>query len=383
MRVLFLDQTGKLAGAERVLLDIALPYREDSLVALFEDGPFRYALEQLDIPVKVLTNTVIDVRRESDLMEALFGAVKLVPLVNSATKLAKQHDLVYVNTPKALVVGALASFLSGRPLVYHLHDILTPEHFSATNRALLVALANRFAVQVIAVSEAAKRAFIAAGGSPETIQVVYNGFNAALFQGHEMAGQTLRKGMHLENKFVVGHFSRLSPWKGQHVLLDAMAHCSDHVHALVVGDALFGEDDYVQALHHKVEMMGLDDRVHFLGFRTDVPQLMAACDIITHTSTAPEPCARVLMEAMLSAKPLIASRDGGTVEIVEDGKTGWLVTPVDAVDLAKAINFLAVHPEVRSEISNNARKAASERFTLPIARSSVDKVLRSSLRLPI
>ncbi len=74
----------------------------------------------------------------------------------------------------------------------------------------------------------------------------------------------------------------------------------------------------IEVLHQQVEDVGLSGRVHFLVFRTDVPELMAACDAIAHTSISPEPCARVLIEAMLSAKPLEAKKDGGTLEIVTD-----------------------------------------------------------------
>lgn len=375
MRILFLDQTGKLAGAERVLLDIAASYKKNCLVALFEDGPFRDALQDIDIPVRVLADSPIKVRRESNLLQSLKGTFKLLPLIQQTVSLSKQYDLICVNTPKALVVGSIASYFSRRPMVYHLHDILTPEHFSTSNRQLMVALANRFATRIIAVSEAARNAFIQAGGRPEIVQVIYNGFEFEKFQGHTATGQLLRKELNMEEKFVVGHFSRLSPWKGQHVLIEALLHCPEHIHALIVGDALFGEDDYVQQLHQQVEQSGLSSRVQFLGFRTDVPQLMAACDVVAHTSTSPEPCARVLIEAMLSGKPLVASEDGGTLEIIKDRSTGWFVPPGDAEALAKVILSLSEQPEVMSKVSQSARKDARTRFTLSTARERVDRVL--------
>lgn len=380
MNILFLDQTGKMAGAERVLLDIATPYKNNCFVGLFEDGPFKEALKKVGVPVRVLSHSPIEVRRESSLFATLKGSTKLLPLVQRAVGLAKARDLIYVNTPKALVVGALASYFSRRPMVYHLHDILTPDHFSGVNRRLIVALANRFAVQVIAVSEAAKKAFIQAGGRAEIVQVIYNGFDAEEFQGHEVAGQHLRAELGLQDKFVVGHFSRLSPWKGQHVLIDAMMHCPKHVHSLMVGDALFGEDDYVEALYRQVEEKGLGDRVHFLGFRTDVPELMAACDAIAHTSTSPEPCARVLIEAMLSAKPLVASKDGGTLEIVSDRATGWLVPPGDAEALADVITDLFKQPELREKVAITAQQSARERFTLQASRQGIDRVINEAIR---
>jgi glycosyltransferase involved in cell wall biosynthesis len=189
----------------------------------------------------------------------------------------------------------------------------------------------------------------------------------------------LRKQLGLEQHFIVGHFSRLSPWKGQHVLIEALTYCPSEVIALIVGDALFGEDDYLQQLHQQVQALGLQHRVKFLGFRTDIPQLMAACHVIAHTSIAPEPSARVLIEAMLSGKPLIATREGGTVELVEDGTTGWLVSPANAVELASMIMKLQTQPEQSTQIAHQAQRLASLRFDLERAVSQVGKTLKAAL----
>jgi glycosyltransferase involved in cell wall biosynthesis len=362
MKILFLDQTGKLAGAEMVLLDVAAPYRFDCLVGLFEDGLFREKLEAASIPVQVLAKQAIAVRRESGLIQGLSSIGTLLPLVYQVAALSHSYDVIYANTLKAFVVGAIASLLSRRPLVFHLHDILIPEHFSTMNRRLVVTLANTFASQVITVSHAARDAFIAAGGNPNIIQVIYNGFEPSKFTGFEDQREAVRRSLGLEDCFLVGHFSRLSAWKGQHVLLEALAQCPEQVHGLFVGDALFGETDYAQMLQRRVVELGLQDRAHFLGFRSDVPQLMAACDVITHTATLPEPCARVLVETMLSGKTLIASANGGTVELLDSGRTGWLVKPTDAIQLAETIQHCANHPEQTMQIGQNARQEAVKRF---------------------
>ncbi|MEG3933503.1 MULTISPECIES: glycosyltransferase [unclassified Microcoleus] len=90
--------------------------------------------------------------------------------------------MIYANTQKALVVGALASFLSRRPLVYHLHDILSTGYFSPTNLKVAVTLANPFAPLVIANSKASQAAFLEAGGRSDIIDVVYNGFEPEVYQ---------------------------------------------------------------------------------------------------------------------------------------------------------------------------------------------------------
>jgi glycosyltransferase involved in cell wall biosynthesis len=362
MKILFLDQSGKLGGAELCLMDIAAPWRESCLVALFSDGPFKALLAQQGIPAQVLTTQAIKARKESSLIQGLSSFSQLIPLILNVAQLSRKYDLIYANTQKALVVGVIASLLSRRPLVYHLHDILSLEHFSPTNLKLAVALANRFATLVIANSKATESAFIAAGGNPKLVSIVYNGFEAKQFLDLDTHRPLLRKQLGLEDSFVVGHFSRLSPWKGQHVLIDALPHCPEDITALFVGDALFGEENYAAQLRRQIAELGLEHRVRFLGFRSDIPNLMAACDLVTHTSTAPEPFGRVIVEAMLCQRPVIAAAAGGAVELVEHEQTGWLCPPGDSRTLAEIITACYRHPEWTATIAKQARARALKKF---------------------
>lgn len=377
MKILFLDQSGKPGGAELCLVDIAKPYGKNALVGLFADGDFRKLLEENQVPVEVLTTQAIKVGKQSGLLPALGSLGKIIPLINQVVQRARKYDLIYANTQKALVVGALASFLARRPLVYHLHDILSLEHFSKTNLRVAVNLINRCAALVIANSQASKMAFLEAGGKSNLVQVVYNGFAVTNYEIDELEVRNLRKNLKLEDKFVIGHFSRLSPWKGQHILIDALSQCPQDVVVILVGDALFGEQDYVQDLHEKVTALGLENRVKFLGFRADIPQLMTMCDLVTHTSTAPEPFGRVIVEAMLCGKPVIAAEAGGAVELVEDGINGFLVTPGKPQELAQVIHNCRRESVKTANIANNARISASERFDVRIINQQIQKLLES------
>ncbi|MFM6311315.1 MAG: glycosyltransferase, partial [Dolichospermum sp.] len=174
---------------------------------------------------------------------------QIIPLINQVCQRAKNYDLIYANTQKALIVGAISSLLVGRPLVYHLHDILSLEHFSQTNLRVAVNLINVCSTLVIANSQASKMAFLKAGGKSNLVHVVYNGFEIKNYDVDELEVINIRKNLQLEDKFVIGHFSRLSPWKGQHILIDALSLCPENVIVILVGDALFGEQEYVQNLH--------------------------------------------------------------------------------------------------------------------------------------
>lgn len=375
MKILFLDQSGKPGGAELCLIDIAKPYQKNCLVGLFADGSFKDLLEKNQIPVEVLTNQNIQVKKESSLTQGLASITQIVPLINKVVKIARNYDLIYANTQKALVIGAIASFFSGRPLVFHLHDILSPEHFSQTNRRIAVNAANRASL-IIANSQASKKAFIAAGGKADKVEVIYNGFDPQNYINQEYIIKQLRQTLELDDKFIVGHFSRLSPWKGQHILIEALAKCPPEVAVILVGDALFGEQDYVKQLHQQIDELQLQNRVKFLGFRNDIPQLMAACDLVAHTSTAAEPFGRVIVEAMLSGTPVVAAAAGGAVELVEPGINGFLTTPVNHQELTDVINTCLQDKQKTADIAQTARNTASQRFNVANINQQIAQLLQ-------
>ncbi len=383
-RILFLDQSSQLGGAELCLADIAQHFSQTSLVGVFSEGPFPDYLRQRQIPVKILGGQPLRVKKDSSLLTGIKSLNRLVPLIKTVVQLSKDYDLIYANTQKALVVGAIASLLSRRPLVYHLHDIVSAAHFSAINRRIIITFANQ-AVLVIANSQASYDAFIQAGGRSDRMLVVYNGFRPEIYANCVQHREAVRNKIAFTTPcsaedgfpFMVGHFSRFSPWKGQHVLIEALQYCPDNTVALLVGDALFGEEDYVQQLHSQVNALKLERRVKFLGFRSDIPQLMAGCDLVAHTSTAPEPFGRVIVEAMLCGCPVVATAAGGALEIINHGQTGWLTPPDDARQLADVIMSVYRQSEVAKAIALQGQDFVQQRFDQKVINAQIDQLLTS------
>ena len=376
-RILFLDQSSGLGGAELCLLDITTDYASTSLVALFAKGDFQEALVDRSIPHQLITSRPLNIRKDSTWINSLSSITEITKLVFRIAKLSKGFDLIYANTQKAFVIGAIASAISRRPLVYHLHDILSPEHFSSTNLKIAVTLANQFATLVIANSEATRQAFIDSGGKASLVKIVYNGFQASRYVLASNIRQDLRQALGIDQQFVVGCFSRLSPWKGQHILLEALVKCPKSVIVLLVGEALYGEDEYVKQLHQTIDELQLNDRVQFLGFRSDVAELMQACDAVAHTSVTAEPFGRVIVEAMFSRRPVIATAAGGAMELVEPGKTGWLTEPGNVEDLVKAISSIQQDEIVTDAIVEHAYTQAFNRFHIDNTNRQIKTLLDS------
>ena len=388
MKTLFLSHAAALGGAELYLLDylrhnLDSPGASGDKTLLFSPGAFADALAEVGADVEVMgaSRALLGVTREAGGRRSLGAVSGLVGLARKVARTARAFEVIFANSQKAFVVGALAGRLSRRPVVWCLHDILTAEHFSRTNRKLVVTLANRFAALVIVNSRATADAFIRSGGRASLVRVVYNGVDVASYARPARQTEQLRAKLGIGGAPVVGVFSRLSPWKGQHVLLDALGQLPG-VHAVLVGDALFGEDDYARRLLEQTQRLGLGSRVHFLGFRRDVPELMGLCDVVAHTSTAPEPFGRVIVEGMCAGKPVVAARGGAVAEIVENGVSGCVVEPGDAAALAAALTDLLGCPAKAHALGAAAKEAASTRFSLPVMAEGISRCL-AELQSPL
>lgn len=366
-RILFLDHVGELGGAELSLLDIATHFAANGRVLLYADGPFRRRLEEAGVAVDVLADAggLQSVRRQGGVLQNLMAVPDVARTVRAVARASNGVDLLYANSQKAFIIGALSTVFTRKPMIWHVRDILTADHFSKINKTVAVLIANTLVDRVIANSGATRQAFIDSGGSPKKSVVVHNGINDKPFRGQSPERvAALRNEFALADGPIVGLFSRISDWKGQHVLLDALARCKD-VQALIVGAPLFPEDDRYQAqIHQQCRELGLEARVRFVGNRRDVPDLMKLCDIVVHTSTAPEPFGRVIVEAMLAGRPVVASAAGGVLEILEAEKTGLLVPPGDAAALAAALIRLGSEDGLAARLAAAGEQAATERFTL-------------------
>jgi len=371
---LFVDQSGQIGGAELCLADLAAG-RPNSRVLLFSDGPFASLLKGRSIPVELLPLPVTAARvtKSASLINLTASLPSLLLYVEKLARRMKRVDVVYLNTAKALVYGAAANLLSRRPAVFHLHDLLDASHFSKANLRVLLTAANRMDL-VIANSRSVADAFRSQGGRTRT-EVIPNGFDPQAFTGiAETEIAALHSQWNPKQQPVITIFGRLTRWKGQHVLLQAAERVPGTT-IWIVGEALFTDDDRAYAEELRKLAHPLGSRVHFLGFRKDIPALMAASDIVAHCSTAPEPFGRVLVEAMLAGKPVVASDAGGPREIVVPGETGLLIPPGNPERLAAALGELIASSDLRHSMGRAGRDRAIQLFSLAIVQQQTSALL--------
>ncbi len=375
---MFVDQSAELGGAELALFSLLSGLTSEAAVLLFEDGPFRASLRALDIPVEVVHGLAgpIRIRRDGGMLAAARAVPAVLGMVLRVAARARRYDLLYANSQKAFIVSAFAARLVRRKLVWHLHDILTAEHFSPLVRRAAVLAARMSGCEIIANSQATARAFKALGGNSARLSVIYQGIDEAPFAAVTPERiDALRRELGAQGQRYVGVFSRLAPWKGQRLFLEALAQVPDVV-GVIVGAGLFGEGEYERELLAYVNKLGLRDRVRLLGFRDDVPALMRAMDVIVHSSIAPEPFGRVVIEGMLAGRPVVASAAGGVLEIVEDMKTGFLYEPGNAEALAKLLSRILADPDLADRVAQAGRSHALRHFTVQAASARVNDVLQ-------
>jgi len=360
-RIVFLHHTAIIGGAELHLLAVARHFRETSTVVLFADGPFRQALETAGVRVRVFPSkwAARGVRHQ----HPSFSAANIASVVRLAwltARAARDADLIYANSPKALLVARVARLVRRKPVLWFLHDMLDETHFSPRAIRLLVTTANRTAARILANSKATAAAFVSAGGRGDLVRVVYDGFDAAPFTDNSVDIGALRAQLGWDGSRVLGVFSRITRWKGQDVVLRALVNVPSMV-AVFVG----AEEDpaYANELRLLARELAVADRVRFLGFRKDVPRLMRVFDCIAHVSIDPEPFGRVVVEGMLAGRPVIATRAGGVPEIIEDGVSGILITPGSPEELAEALLRIFLDPVATARMAANGHARALAHFS--------------------
>lgn len=380
-RVLFVDQSGEIGGAQLSLLDIARHRRHDSEVVLLADGPFRERLAAQGVTVHVEASSAVASLRQRGLDSGtLRGLVALPLLVRRVARRAAHAEVVYANTQRAMAVCVLGKWLHRRPVIWHLRDIVDESFFGRSQR-LAIRWLSRGLTRVVANSQASADAFRALAGNGVPVDVVHNGIDPAPF---DAALQRDRMALRVANGLparglVVGLFGRLTSWKGHRVLMDAVARMPDTT-AVLVGAPLFGEHAYEASLRERAARPDLAGRVHFTGFRADVAELMHCMDVVVHASTRAEPFGRVVVEGMLAARPVVATAAGGVTEIVDDGETGILIPCDDVAALADALTRLA-DAATRDRMGACARVAATARFSPHAMLSAVDRIVADVARV--
>jgi len=360
LKVAYIDHTARWSGGEVALFNILTNIGEqiEPLVILAEEGVLAERLRERGIDVRVvpLDESIRSRGRNAVNFGAPAAALKLLAYGRKLAPLLKQEkvDCVHTNSLKSALYGTVAAKKAGVPLIWHIRDHIGAPYLKPTVAKVIRLLSRLLPNGVIANSHSTLDA-LELPRSKKTL-VVYSAFAKAIGGGI---------GKREQRNFNVLLVGRLAHWKGQHIVLEAAKRFSSEgrVKFWLAGDALFGEEEYKNELVQQIEKDGLT-HVSLLGHIEDIQGLMNTADLLIHTSITPEPFGQVIVEGMAAGLPVIASNEGGPVEIVVPGETGLLIQPGDPALLAESITWMLEHPEERRIMADKGMKRVKEHFVI-------------------
>lgn len=375
IRVLILEQQSYWGGAQRVLQTVldGLHDQIEPLVALPEPGAFGFDLQKQGIETLIYPLGKYQSGRKSltDMLafgpRSLFCAVLLARLI-----LKRRIQLVYINGPRCLPAGVIAARLTGKPSLFSLHNIL-----GCQADVILASRGAACASRIVACSKAAAAPLLKANPSlASKLQVLYPPAD-----NHPPVSRCdVPRPQRKTPEFVIGMVSRITGAKGHHVLLEALARLKsrgERKTVLLGAPAPGSAQDlqYLSSLRRWATEQGLDGSVHWAGFQADPHPYYETLDVLVVPSVGEEGIGLVILEAFQRGVPVVASRTGGTPELIKDGINGLLVRPGNPEELARALERLQFEPGLRARLAAQACASIDRRFSRELYCSTLSSLI--------
>lgn len=361
MRVLIVSHTAVVSGAEHALLDLLrfLPASVEPLVA-GPEGELSQRVGELGVETARLPAATGSFRLHP--VHTPVGAVQTAAAAVATRRLARRRraDLVHANTVRAGLSAVTATRAGGPPAVVHAHDLLPPGLAGDAVRWTL-----RGAQRIVAVSD-----YTAATLGPRlgrVTEVLHNPLDLDRFDPARLDRARSRGDLGLPaDAPVLGVVAQITPWKGQDTAIEALRLVREEIpdaRLVLAGKVKFASaatrydnPGYMRELEAAAERHELAGAVHFVGERDDVPDVLAALDVLLVPSTG-EPFSRVVIEALAVGTPVIATTAGGPAEALADG-VGCLLPPGRPAAWAAAALELLRDPRERDRLAERGRRRA-------------------------
>lgn len=343
------------------------------MVALPQDGPLAGDLRRAGIEVIVRPLSVLR-RTEAGLGGLARTATAAARDARALKALIAEREVALVHSNTSVVLGgAAAARAGGVPHIWHVREIYA--RFGRVWPVWRAVLARAAALPCVSGATAAQFA----GGARTS--VIHDGLVGDPARAERAAA---RGALGIDSDGpAIGLMGRISDWKGQDVLVRALADpvlAERGVLAVFAGEVWPGAEERLESVLELAEVLGVRERVKLVGFRQDLENVLGACEVIAVPSTHPDPLPNAAIEAAAAGCAVIASANGGLPEILKDRRTGLLVPPGDASALAHAAARLIDDPPLRAELGAAAREDVRERFAparlLERVQDLYDSVLR-------
>jgi glycosyltransferase involved in cell wall biosynthesis len=373
--ILVLHANNDFYGAEKILFELLRsldPRSFRPIVVLPSDtqhiNRFSPELEKCGIECHFLDLGVLRRRYFKFWRLPRFG-MEVISATRALARLVREKDIALIHTNTNTVLpGALAARMTKRPHIWSIHELLVEP---ALVRNVLHFLVPRLSTRVVAVSAAVRDHMLKdAPQFADRFELVLGAIDVQPFVHADADGrEKLRKEWAIgEDEILIGMAGRVTRWKGQSVFAQAaklVLQTHTNVKFVSVGGVFDKDVFYMDEFKKKVRDLGIESKFIINDFCGDMPCVFAAYDILVLPSTWPEPFGLVVLEAMASGKPVVATAPGGPSETVADGETGYLVQPSSPEDIAAAIEKLIQDPQKRRRMGEAGRERACKMFAIP------------------
>jgi glycosyltransferase involved in cell wall biosynthesis len=349
INILYLFVTLPIGGAEKHLLTILKNINQTTyhpiVCCIRGKGEVGEEIEKMGFEV-------IALGRESKMWD--------IRIVTDILKIIRDREihLVHTHLYHANMYGRIASLITKKPVIATEHNIYP--HYKMKRRMINWLLAKK-TDRIIAVSERVKKEIIARDWiEPSKVEVIYNGIDVTSFLSSMTKAEARQRLEIPTDCFLIGNVGRLIEQKGQIFLINAMSIVKDAIPCVKL--LLVGAGPSEPYLKNEVSTKGLGQYVKFLGSRRDIPDILRAIDVFVLPSLW-EGLGVVLLEAMASSLPVIATPVGGVVEIVHNGINGIIVPSRNEVALADSILELYRDDKKRRIFGERGLEMVREKFT--------------------
>jgi glycosyltransferase involved in cell wall biosynthesis len=368
VKVLYLDHTSLVSGAQRALLDLlcCLPDDVDPLL-LCPEGPLADEARALGVDVLEFAGTAGSLRLHP--RNTLKATVEILRSGRALTRVVRETgaSVIHANSLRAGLIVAAARGARRVPSVVHVHDALPPTRSASVVRHIL----HSRLTAAITISDYTTANY-APSGTKQPIYMLSNPIDIDRFDPDRLSRAEARSMLGLDQGAqLVGHVAQITPWKGQDTAIKALKELhGTHPDArlLIVGEAKFVDratryDNiaYLESLHRLVKELGLEWYVEFWGERNDVSVVMRALDVLVAPSWE-EPFGRSIIEAMAVETPVVATNLGGPAEFIEDGTDGIVLPPRDVAGWGAALSRLFDAPAARNALAERGSTKVRRRY---------------------
>jgi len=357
--ILYIANSAILGGGNKVLLDIVLNFNRDKFCPTFicpTQGPFTDELKKFNIPFRIIDPNILQAR-VSKTRFIKFVFEECIRFFNT------RPDIIHANCFLTYHSLSFVAWLYNIPRICHFHypikDIETIKWAFKIKPHVVIPCNQYLSKEVEPIIKKVV---------PDTkVIAISNAVDIKRYDLRDLDSNSFKKDLGiLKDKIIITIIGHVSEVKGHKYFLEMIANIKDsypNILGLIVGEDKSPNKEYQKKMDSYVKELGIKNYVKFLGFRKDIPKILAITDILVQPSLE-EGLPLTILEAMAAGKAIVTTPVGGVGEVIKDNETGLLASVKDSKSLTEKVKFLLGNPVKRKELSKKAKEFVKKNYSL-------------------